>query len=750
MKKLYIAILYHQHQPYYKDPIENYYHFPWVRFHAIKDYYDMAAIVSKFEKLKININLVPSLIVQLEDYAFNNAMDKDLELTIKNVDDLTDEDKIYILENFFRCNWNTMLYIYPRYTELLEKRGKMVSREDLNRKIKFFAKQDFLDLQVWANLAWFDPMWRDEDKILDDLFKKQKGFTQEDKEFIVKKQREICSKIVPIHKKLQDEGKIEVSVTPFYHPILPLLCDTSKARISNPQITLPSIHFSHTEDAKVQVENAIKCYKERFGRNPAGLWPAEGSVSEDIIPILASAGIKWIATDEEILKNSLRNNPEFNNEIVFGNVTKKYVYKNYKVRHPTTSDELNIIFRDRELADNIGFIYSKWSAKDAVKDIENRLTNIYNYVYKQQNVTEDAIVSIILDGENCWEYYPNDGIDFLNEFYTMLTTNPLFETVLISEFLNSHEPKHIIKNLWPGSWINANYNVWIGHPEDNLAWDYLSKTRKFLVDYIDKHHNMDKSKIDLCWESIYIAEGSDWCWWYGEEHYTPDNMGFDYLFRKHLKNVYKILNEPEPEYLNLPIKGHLKKPEYFLPKDLINPIIDGKITNYFEWLLSGRYGIRQAGALHQTTNIICGIFFGFDMKNLFFRIDYNHEIKKDIASSLFFNIYIKRKDNTGNIYQIKFQFEDLVKYELIYPDSTKQELNYIAKDKVIELKLPFSLINSQPGCDLQFYVSVNRTVQNSTGEIFEIKTYELERWPENNYIELSQPDENFIKRNWTI
>jgi alpha-amylase/alpha-mannosidase (GH57 family) len=748
MKKLYVAILYHQHQPYYKDPVKNYYHFPWVRFHAIKDYYDIPAMTQKFDKLKLNINLVPSLIVQLEDYAFNNAVDKDLELTLKPVDKLTDEDKLYILEKFFRCNWDTMVYIYPRYKELLEKRGKYVTQEELLRKTKLYSNQDFLDLQVWFNLAWFDPMWRKEDEKLNELYKKQKGFTQEEKEFIIKKQREICGKILDLHKKLQEEKKIEVTTTPFYHPILPLLCDSSKAKISNPYTTLPKTIFSYPEDAKWHVEEAINCYKKHFGKNPTGLWPAEGSVSEDIIPILVDSGITWIATDEDILKNSLKTdikNSNIDTQTVSFN-DKRYLYKNYAVKH-SSGKQLNIIFRDKEISDSIGFIYSKWNAKDAVKDIELKLTNIYNLVYAQQNdTTEDAIVSIILDGENCWEYYPNDGIDFLTEFYTMLTTNPIFETVLISDFLTSHKPHYVIKNLWPGSWINANYNIWIGHPEDNLAWEYLTKTRQFLINFINTHPEFDKNKLKLCWEEIYIAEGSDWYWWYGDEHYTPDNIEFDFLFRQHLKNVYIILNELPPEYLNLPIKGHLKKPEYILPTDLMSPVIDGKVTNYFEWLPAGKFAMRQFSALHQTTNFVSQLFFGFDMKNLFLRIDYNPDLatKKDLGSNLYFNIYLQRQDDNDekNFYQIKFSFIEPVKYELVYPDKTVQELNFIAKDKIIELSIPFSLINSLPGKSLKFYLTVNKLVENNF--------YELERWPTHNYIELVQPDEHFAKHYWTI
>jgi hypothetical protein len=220
-------------------------------------------------------------------------------------------------------------------------------------------------------------------------------------------------------------------------------------------------------------------------------------------------------------------------------------------------------------------------------------------------------------------------------------------------------------------------------------------------------------------------------------------MGFDYLFRQHLKNVYKILDKPSPEYLNSPIKGFLKKPEYFLPTGLMNPTIDGKVTNYFEWLSAGKFESRQSGALHQTKNFITKLFFGVDIKNLFFRIDYNPELNDNPEKELFyFNIYLKRKDLDNNIYKIKFLFTETIKYQLIYPDNTIQELNYIAKDKIIELKIPFSLINSEPGKTIQFYITLNKVVENNH--------YELERCPVNNYIELIQPDKDFVKHYWTI
>ncbi len=741
-KKLFIAILYHHHQPYYKDTSTNYYQLPWVRFHAIKDYYDMAAIVENFENLKLNFNLVPSLMLQLEDYA-NNAIDKYLQLTLKPADQLNHQEKLFILKEFFKCNWQTMVYPYKRYAELLEKRGKVVSDEELERKIKYFSTQDFLDLQMLSNLVWFDPYWRNKDPEIKFLFDKQQGYTQQEKELVVKKQRYICGEIVKLYKRLQDEGKIEVTTSAFYHPILPLLCDFNKAKISNPQITLPSTHFIYPEDAKKQIETAIEYYIKQFGVKPKGFWPSEGAVSDDIIPFLVDVGIKWIATDEEILKNSLQLDPAFRNT----KIEKKLIYKNYKVSHPS-GKEINIIFRDRELSDNIGFVYSNWDPKDAVKDIELRLNNIYHTVYSQESLNEDYIVSIILDGENCWEYYPNDGIEFLTEFYKMLTTNELFETTLISKYIEEHPAEYTLKTLWPGSWINANYNIWIGHPEDNTAWEYLTKTRNVLVENINSQPQLEKEKIESCWEEIYIAEGSDWYWWYGDEHFTLDSSVFDNLFRQHLKNVYIQLGLEIPQYLNIPIKGSGKKPEYVLPTDFISPVIDGKITNYFEWISAGKYLLRQTSSMHQTTNIISQIFFGFDLGNLYFRIDLNPKIEKENLENLLININLLRQQQLPETFNITFYLADKIDfYEFYAAGLEKQILNDIKKDKIIELKLPFCLIKTLPGNKILF----NITVYSATkGNKEQTKLYELERWPPNGYIEIFHPTESYPKQFWSV
>lgn len=729
MKTLYIAILYHQHQPLYKDPVENYYYLPWVRLHAIKDYYDMLIWVEKYPELKLNFNFVPSLMIQLEDYA-ENAIDKHLELTLKPVSELTQEDKIYILKTFFNCNYATMVAPYKRYKELFEMRGGRVNDEELYRKIKYFNKQDWLDLQVWSNLVWFDPYWRKTDNEIKTLFNKERNFNEEDKHVMVKKQRWICGQILKKLKQLQDENKIEVSFSAFYHPILPLLCDPTKAKVSNSKIVLPKNAVPLTEDAEQQIVLGKQCYEEKLGCPVKGFWPSEGSVSDDIIPLLSKHGIKWFATDEEILKKSI-----YLQKKVYP--PHEVIYKHYQVK-TTNNQSIYVIFRDREISDNIGFVYYRWNYIDAVKDMENKLKYIYDKVYINNN-NDVALVSIILDGENCWENYINDGEDFLNELYKMLTSNKLFKTVRISDFIDSYPTTESLTTLWPGSWINANYNIWIGHVEDNTAWEYLYKTRDFLKNYIITHPEIDPNIKNSCWQEIYIAEGSDWYWWFGEEHYTAQSDIFDYLFRKHLKNIYLLLNQSPPDYLDVPIKLSFKKVEFQLPSDFISPTIDGKLSSYFEWSQAGKW-VPMYSSMHHTKTVISSLYFGFDLENLYIRLDYN---KENVEENLYVYIYIKTSKTEDNVYRIEFQLvQNNEKYNVISQNVTTQYCGNLKIDKIVELKIPFSLLNTVPKQQIDFFITIVKVIHD--------KHYELERVPYEGCIEIFHPDKSYIKQYWTV
>ncbi len=730
-KKLYIAILYHHHQPYYKDPLTGMYHLPWVRLHAIKDYYDMCIWVEKFVNLKLNFNLVPSLLIQLEDYS-KDAFDKELLLTLKPVQDLTDDDKVYMLRNFFNCNYHTMILPYQRYKELFDKRGKINSLDELYRKIKYFNNQDWIDLQMWSNLVWFDYYFRENDKEIKSWFEKKTNFTQQDKEIMVKKQRYICGEIIKKYRQLQNERKIEVSVSAFYHPILPLLCDPQKAKISSPNMNLPKYDLSLIEDAEEQISSALEYYNKNFRCLPKGFWPSEGAVSEDVVKLVSDSNILWIASDEEILRKSIY----LQNDIY---PPKEVIYQHYKINLDNTNKPIYAIFRDRELSDNIGFVYYRWGYKDAVADFERRLLKIYEDVYEDKN-KKNALVSIILDGENCWEFYPNDGYEFLNEFYNMLTNNKIFETVLISDFILKNPQSETLTKIWPGSWINANYNIWIGHDEDNTAWDYLYKTRNFLIEYLKQHSDfVDEKTKSLCWQEIYTAEGSDWFWWFGDEHYTPQSDIFDFLFRQHLKNVYILLKQQPPKFLDIPIKRVFKKFEYTLPADLISPKIDGKISNYFEWSSAGRY-IVSPSSMHQTTNVINAVYFGFDLGSLFIRIDFE---KEKMEEDLTVNVFLVKKKTPQEIYSVKFLLKrGNNKYKFFTPENFMQEVEYLSIDKIIELQIPFCLIKTFPSEEIQFFITVEKTFEN--------KNFEIERVPSQEFIELVHPDKSYIKRFWTV
>jgi alpha-amylase/alpha-mannosidase (GH57 family) len=612
---LWVAFLWHMHQPYYKDVKTNQYQMPWVRLHSLKDYFDMVAILDDYPSIRQTFNLVPSLIEQIQDYASNQVYDEHLLLTEKPAKDLTEVEKEKILSSFFSCNHKTMIYPHPRFYQLLEKRGE--DAYNLKSAVQDFEVQDFLDLQVWSNLAWVDPIFKN-DRLISYLLKKGANYTEEDKRRLISKEREILGSILPKYKKLQDEGQIEVTFSPYFHPISPLICDTEIARLALPNIQLPKERFSNPEDLEAQVELGIKLFEKTFGKRPKGMWPSEGSVSEQIIPRVAKFGLQWIATDEEILC--------FSNMLAKTRWTKPIssgegiLYKPYKISVENTN--LSIIFRDHTLSDLIGFVYSSWDPEEAADNFISRLHKIRESL--PQKDLSHFLVSVILDGENCWEYYKNDGHDFLSALYTKLSEDKFVRTTTISDFLERDGEFESLPRLFAGSWINHNFRVWIGHPEDNLAWDLLKMTRDALVEYEKEAGKRPEAKeiLEKAWKEIYIAEGSDWCWWFGDEHQGPDTDEFDRIFRSHLSYVYELINKEPPEILYQPIRSKFIYTYLLPPTGYVRPTIDGKNSHYYEWQQAGVFDcLKAGGTMHRAKSEALRIFFGFDERNLYFRID---------------------------------------------------------------------------------------------------------------------------------
>ena len=727
-----IAFVWHMHQPYYKDDMTGSYILPWVRMHGIKDYYDMPALLNDFPDIHQTFNVVPSLLKQIRDYVENGATDKFLTLTLKPAADLAREDKVFLLRNSFMANWDTMIKPYPSYWALLDRRGYSVSPNDLLNATRYFTTQDCLDLQVWFNLTWFDPLFKQNDPLLKGLIEKGSGFTENEKVLLIRKQREVMALIIGEYRKLSDRGSIELTTTPFYHPIMPLLYDTDLARVATPDIHLPAQRFAHPEDAREQIARAVDYHAKLFGAAPAGMWPSEGSVAEEIIPLIADAGIRWIGTDEGVLARSLGIHIDRDFAGVMRNPG--VLYKPYLAGKG--DKRVSVVFRDHTLSDLVGFVYSKWDYKNAVHDLIDRLHRV-----RKSLSPGPHLVSVILDGENAWEYYQNDGRDFFLYLYEKLSREQGLRCVSVNEYLKEHPAQDTIERLHAGSWINANYRIWIGHEEDNRAWDLLGQTRAALVEYASR--NGDPQKLALAWEEIYIAEGSDWCWWYGDDHYSENDEEFDLLFRTHLTNVYRIIGLDVPDDLQISI---LREDRQALPTveltAFISPVIDGQVTNYFEWLPAGFYDVNQGGgAMHRGASIVTYIYYGFDLKNMFIRLDSGGSLKDEKVSDLAF--FINFLSPKGLDIEIRIVPRERKVTAALYrgEDGSRKQagsINTVAANEVIELAIPFDLLKVKPNDDIHLFVTVERAGS------------EVEKWPYRGYIQFKVPTDDFEAMMWQV
>ncbi|MDR0927898.1 MAG: glycoside hydrolase [Ignavibacteria bacterium] len=532
MKPIKVAVLWHQHQPYYKYKGE--FLLPWVRLHGVKDYYDLPALLNEFPQVKQTFNLVPSLMQQIEEYITNSTSDTVQELTRLQAKYLTNEQKSQILNQFFVLNHDNLVKPYERYNQLF------INAFDQEQAIANWTTQDWLDLQVWYNLAWLGQLSR-RAPFANRLFCKHRNFTEAEKIELLEFHKQILARIIPEMSRLQRLGQIEICVSPMYHPILPLLCDSNVSRETLPNGTLLNPQYKWTEDAINQIDMGIEMYQQYFAHSPKGMWPSEGSVSNDVLNIMATKGIQWVATDESVLANSLGDDY-------------KATYKYFPNEVQTKDGAITVFFRDHSLSDKIGFLYSNWNSYDAACNFREDLFAIRNQIIDLhgEDALDSAVIPIILDGENCWEFYHDNGIHFFRDFFRMLSSNEEIETILFSEALNLPIPNFLpaISNIRAGSWINGNFAIWIGDEEDVTAWNYLSCVRK-IAD--ERRSEFSVQQYNEIIKEIYIAEGSDWFWWYGPEFDAPNRSDFDKMFRWHISNIYAMMGMTPPEELSNPI-----------------------------------------------------------------------------------------------------------------------------------------------------------------------------------------------------
>jgi alpha-amylase/alpha-mannosidase (GH57 family) len=726
------------HQPYYEDLATGEHILPWVRLHALKDYYGMVAILREFPAVRMTFNLVPSLLVQLEAFAAGRARDPFLELSLKPADALTPEEVDFILENFFHAQRQHMIDVYPRYGELLARRGGAAATAvDRRTAAARFTADDLRDLQVWHKLAWIDPLYLDHDPRVRALVAKGRGFSEDDKTTLRTVELELLNKVIPEYRAAVARGQIEVSASPFYHPILPLLCDTEVYRRTHPDARLPRERFKRPADAALQLDRASTYHERLFGRRPVGLWPSEGSVSDEIVPLVAAAGFKWMATDELILARTLG--------LTFSRDGRGHVeqperlYKPYVVRAGGT--KVACAFRDHVMSDLIGFTYSGWPAETAAEDFVLRLVEA-GHRYRERTGGGEALIPIILDGENAWEHFEGGGRPFLRALYRRLSGHALLKTVTMAEACAGADQE--LPGIFPGSWIDANFYIWIGHPDDQKAWSQLADARDALDEAV--RHRADPDAVAEAREELLIAEGSDWFWWYGDDHSSAHDAEFDDLFRRHVRNAYRRLQVPVPNELFVSnISAAAAAAVQTEPTTLLTPTLDGEETSYFEWLGAGTLEIREvAGAMHQIDRrpaVISLVHFGFDLERLFVRVDCVARVLDLLAdgrelSLKFFTPGGLRFSVRQRLGRVTGSFWDRQAVEPYWLERGPGGA-MVAAGTVLELAVPFRDLGLIPDQPVAFFVAV-----------FDDAGAELERHPAHRPIELLTPDALFEARHW--
>lgn len=731
-----LCFLWHMHQPCYHDAGSGEMTLPWVRLHATKAYLDMAEALSRAPAgIKVTVNFVPVLLDQLDRYVQGTVKDSFLELSRKPSEMLSHDEKRFILRYFFMANWETMVRPHPRYYSLLIKRG-MHAQADLDAAARRFSTEEIRDLQVWFNLAWFGWAAKARFPVVRTMLEKGESFTEDDKSAVLDTQLECMRAIVPAWKKLSAEGKAELTSTPFYHPILPLVINTRFAQRAIPDLPLPD-DFLAPDDAQDQVTRAAKFHEATWGVRPNGMWPAEGSVCPEVVPLFRRAGVQWIASDEDVLFLSLGRRDR-----------DRDLYRPWRVAHG--GEEITFFFRDRVLSDLVGFTYSKMRATDAAHDMINRVRHIAHVAGPR------SVISVILDGENPWEYYPDGGEAFLTNLYQGLSSIQGLRTTSFSTHLaDRREGIEALGGLHSGSWINANYRIWIGHHEDNAGWNLLKRAREDVRARLagpgagGGAAALAPEAAAAALDNLQRAEGSDWFWWYGDDFHSDNDAEFDHLFRTHLTNAYRAAGLDPPAQLLLPISNAAKSIATRDPVMLVSPRIDGLAESYFEWKGAGYYAIGKAeGTMHKGTAYLVGIHYGFDTQNLYVRLDpvaSTRDEKTRSREDLSLALSLLSSGPKGAVeHRVTFPFKRGVDAWVLTGPQGDQPLaelatsGTIAFQKVVELSVPLSTLGLPPGAKLDIAVRVMSD------------DVEIDRYPRTGSVGVTVPGEDFERLNWWV
>ena len=718
-KKLSLAIYWHMHQPVYE--LEGTYLMPWVRLHAVKDYLDMALFLEKFPNIKLNFDIVPALLDSIIDYCRDDCHDIHSELSVADIEKLTEEEKSFIINNFFSAKYETMVFKNERFRELFQKRFS-----NDNFSIGDFSNQEYSDLMAVFNLVWIDPMHFDRYPRLKELWDKMRDYSQDDRVEIINIQRQIIKEIIPTYKKYIQTGRIELTTSPYYHPILPILIDIrSSAKTTSLKEGLPQ-SLGMTDDAKIQIRSGLDRIEEVFGVRPKGIWAPELCINQKTLGIFAKEDIKWTISDEGILSNSI--NFDFIRDFKGNLSDPSHLLKVYNYK--TKKSDIDIIFRDRSIPNLINFEYAGINSQMAANDLYEKIKNIQNKILVSPDETH--LLTIASDCENCWENYENDGIEFLENIYGLINNDSSIETVLISDYIESDKHKKSLNKVYSGSCIDKTFRFWIGDCEKNKAWCYLKKAKDDLEEYIKNNRN--NPNIPLAKRELMIAEGSDWFWWYGEPNNSGQDFLFDYMFREHLKHIYNLLDIESPKFLDETIITSVEIP-FKYPKGSISPRMDGLNSSSNDWANSGSISMLD-GPVYRENKSVDKIDFGNDSERAYFRLHINKNSDETSfierinqfyiyvrnASRLFDRAHIRLISKTDNPYPIlteKFEHEiALTLYkDTLYPPRLATVLHSdmwtldnpdgidIVYEDVSDVSIPFEKLGVKNGETLEFFLA---------------------------------------------
>ncbi|MDH5517588.1 MAG: glycoside hydrolase family 57 protein [Gammaproteobacteria bacterium] len=534
-----VVLYWHMHQPEYRDLRNGEYHLPWTYLHTIKDYVDMAAHLENSPDAKAVINFAPVLLQQIDNYAsqldgylhHGKALnDPFLAALVDPVLTLNHEKRLAIVKGCLRANKERLIERFESFNALSAMAEAALETPGM---ISYYAEQFFSDLLVWYHLAWIAETVRLADSRIKKLMKKSRHFSVQDRHLLFEVIYELISGVIGRYKKLALAGQIELSMTPYAHPIVPLLQDIESAREAMPDALLPLAknYPGGQQRSRWHMQKGIEVFKHYFGFEPQGCWPSEGSISAATVELIADSGIKWLASGGTVLHNSLQRS---------GDEAEPCIHQAYQYRETDTA----CFFRDDGLSDLIGFKYSDWHADDAVANLQHHLETIARDCADKP----DAIVSIILDGENAWEYYPNNGYHFISALYQVLSQHEAIHLTTYSDYLKKHAERKTISEIVAGSWVYGTFSTWIGEKDKNRAWDMLVEAKN-VYDRVIEQGAMSDEDMKAAEMQLATCESSDWFWWFGEYNSAESVAAFDEQFRLHLSNLYQLLGAEVPDYL---------------------------------------------------------------------------------------------------------------------------------------------------------------------------------------------------------